>query len=240
MSAFVSIFRRELIAYLRSYLGWTVAALALLAMGVLFVAFSGKTPLPGEMLAQFFRYASVVTGATATILSIRLVSEERQTGSMVLLSTSPVREGEIIAGKFFAALAFLTLILSLSAYIPLLVQSEGKITIAQVLIGYLGMALFGAATLAIGIFASSLVKQQLAAAAIAATILGLMSVLYRLSGELSDPMKLLFAELDLWRLHFERSFMRGIFNSKDIFHYLAFTYFFLLLAVKTLEAKRWQ
>ncbi|HVK76707.1 MAG TPA: ABC transporter permease [Kofleriaceae bacterium] len=240
MNALITIFRRELSAYLRSYLGWIVASLALLAMGVMFVAFSAKTRLPGEMLAQFFMWASIVTGVAGIILSIRLISEERQTGSMVLLSTSPVRELEIVAGKFLAALAFLTLILALSSYIPLLIKSEGKISGGQILIGYVGLFLFGATSLAIGMFASSLVKQQLAAAAIGATILGLMAVLFRLSGELGDPMKFLFAELDVWWLHFERGFMRGVFNLKDVVYYVAVTYFFLLLAVKTLEAKRWQ
>jgi ABC-2 type transport system permease protein len=240
MRALVTIFRRELGAYLRSYMGWIVASLALLAMGVLFAAFSRSTRLPGEMLAQFFMWASIVTGVAGIILSIRLLSEERQTGSMVLLSTSPVRETEVVLGKFLAALAFLTLILALSSYIPLLIKSEGKITGSQILVGYLGMFLFGATSLAIGLFSSSLVKQQLAAGAIGATIIGLMAVLFRLSGALGEPMKLVFAELDVWWLHYERGFMRGVFNLKDVVYYLAVTYFFLLLAVKTLEAKRWQ
>ena len=240
MRALLTIFKRELSAYVRSYLGWVIASLALLAIGVLFVAFSSKTRLPGELLAQFFMWASIVIGVAGIILSIRLISEERQSGSMVLLSTSPVREGEIIAGKFLAALSFLGLILLLSLYIPLLIKSEGKISGGQILIGYVGLFLFGATSLAIGTFASSLVKHQLAAAAIGATILGLMVVLFRLAGELSDPMKFFFSELDLWWLHFERSFMRGVFNLKDVVYYLAVTYFFLLLSVKTLEAKRWQ
>lgn len=244
MSTAITIFRRELGAYLRSYLGWIVAALALLSMGVLFTAFSARTRLASEMLAQFFMWGSIVTGVVAIILSIRLISEERQTGSMVLLSTSPVREVEIVFGKFLAAMAFLLLILVLSLYIPLLIQSEAKITNAQILIGYCGMFLFGATSLAIGLFASSLVKQQLAAAAIGAVILGLMAVMFRLGTAIGTTSEstatLILVELDVWWGHFEKSFMRGVFSLKDVVYYVAITYFFLLLSVKTLEAKRWQ
>ncbi len=244
MNPAIIIFRRELGAYVRSYLGWIVAALALFAMGVLFIAFSAKTRLASEVLAQFFMWASIVIGVVAIILSIRLISEERQTGSIVLLSTSPVREVEIILGKFLAALAFLTLILLLSLYIPLMIKSEAKVTGAQIFIGYAGMFLFGATSLAIGMFASSLVKQQLAAAAIGAAILAIMAVLFRLPPAIgSDPgstTTLILSELDVWWGHFEKSFMRGVFNLKDVVYYVAVTYFFLLLAVKTLEAKRWQ
>jgi len=57
-----------------------------------------------------------------------------------------------------------------------------------------------------------------------------------LEGNVRDVLQ----ELDLWWIHFQNGFMRGVLNLKDVVYYLAVTYFFLLLAVKTLEAKRWQ
>jgi ABC-2 type transport system permease protein len=240
MNASITIFKREMVSYLQSLAGRIVGALALLLMGVTFQVFGAKTQLSGEMLAQFFWGSSGVVMGTAIILSVRLVAEERQTGSLLLLNTSPVRETEIIVGKFFAAAAFLAIILAVSVYIPLLIKSEGKITGAQIFVGYLGLFLLGSATLAIGIFASTLAKQQIVAAVIGAAIVVLMLLLYQLSRKLDAPMKDILAEMDLWWIHFQQGFMKGVFNLKDAVYYVAVTYFFLLCSVKTLEMKRWQ
>jgi ABC-2 type transport system permease protein len=238
--ATITIFRRELGAYLRSPVGWIVAAVTLLLQGILFQVFAANKTLAGDMLSNFFLWSMVVVIIAGVILSIRLISDERQSGALILLSTSPVHEVEIIVGKFLAALAFLTLILLLSLYIPLLIKTEGKITAGQIFISYLGLFLVGGTALAIGLFASALARQPLIAAVVGAAITGLLAVFYQISKELDAPMKTIFAELDIWFLHFQGSFMRGIFELKDAAYYLGMIYFFLLLAVKTMEAKRWQ
>jgi ABC-2 type transport system permease protein len=212
----------------------------LFLQGILFQVFAARNTLAGDMLSNFFMWSSIVIIIAAIILSIRLISDERQSGALILLNTSPVREVEVVAGKFFAALAFLGLILLLSLYIPLLIKSEGKITPGQIAISYLGLFVLGSASLAIGLFASSLARQPLIAAVVGAAITGLLAVFYQLSRQLGAPMKTVFAELDIWWLHFQGGFMRGVFDLKDLVYYLAMTYFFLLLSVKTLEAKRWQ
>jgi ABC-2 type transport system permease protein len=238
--ATISIFRRELGAYVRSPVGWIIAALTLLLQGILFQVFASRNTLAGDMLSNFFMWSSIVIVVAGVILSIRLISDERQSGALLLLSTSPVREVEIIVGKFLAALAFLGLILLLSLYIPLLIKSEGKITPGQIAVSYLGLFLLGGASLAIGLFASCLARQPLIAAVVGAAITGLLAVFYQFSRLLDAPMKTVFAELDIWWIHFQGGFMRGIFDLKDLVYYLAMIYFFLLLSVKTLEAKRWQ
>lgn len=238
--ATITIFRRELGAYLRSPVGWIIAAVTLLLQGILFQVFAARNTLAGDMLSNFFMWSSIVVVIAGVILSIRLISDERQSGALLLLNTSPVRETQVVAGKFLAALAFLGIILLLSLYIPLLIKSEGKITRGQIAVGYLGLFLLGGASLAIGLFASSLARQPLIAAVVGAAIAGLFAIFYQLSRLLDAPMKTVFAELDIWWLHFQGGFMRGIFDLKDLVYYLAMTYFFLLLSVKTLEAKRWQ
>ena len=144
MRAIYMIFRREFAAYLRSIMGWIVVGVALLAMGITFQAFGYKSALASEMLQQFFWSSSGVVMIISVILSFRVIAEERQSGSMMLLSTSPVRESAIVVGKYLATLAFLTVILVLSSYIPLLIKGQGKITGAQIFVGYLGLWLLGA------------------------------------------------------------------------------------------------
>jgi ABC-2 type transport system permease protein len=236
------IFRRELGAYLRSPVGYVIAALLLLVCGILFQAkaLGGGKQLSAMVLQRFFEFMSGTTVVAAIALSIRLVAEERQTYTLVLLNTSPVKDFEIILGKFLAAFVFLSGIVLLSIYMPLLIQVNGKISTGQIAVGYLGLLLIGAAALAIGLFASSLVRHQVVAAALGAALAGAMYLLYELAAVLSPPLSGVFQDLGLWHSHFAGSFMQGIFSLKDLVYYLALTYFFLLLAVKTMEAKRWQ
>jgi ABC-2 type transport system permease protein len=174
------------------------------------------------------------------LLSFRLLAEERQNHSMILLNTSPVRDVDIVLGKFFAALTFLAIIIALSIYMPLLIKVNGKITWTQIFVGYLGLLLYGSAVLAIGLFASSLTRQQIIAALVGALILAVMHLLWQLARVVDSPFKEVFQQLDIWWIHYQQGFGRSILNLKDIVYYLAVTYFFLLLAVKTLETKRWQ
>lgn len=241
MQAIRIIFRRELGAYLRSPFGWVIAAILLFIDGILFqgYAMSGEQ-LSAIVLERYFYYASLMPLFGGVLLSFRLLSEERQNGSMVLLNTSPVRDSDIVLGKFFAALAFLAILLLLSVYMPLMIKVNGKITGAQILVGYLGLLLCGAATLAIGMLGSALTRQQLIAAVAAAAMVAIMCFIHLLSSKVDPPVHDVLDQIDLWWVHYQYGFMKGVLNLKDVVYYVATTYFFLLLSIKTLEAKRWQ
>jgi ABC-2 type transport system permease protein len=241
MRAISIIYRRELGAFLRSPFAWVIAAILLLFGGILFQAHAmAGEQLSAMVLERYFWLMSGVVMFAGVLLSFRLIAEERQTHSMVLLTTSPVRDTEIVIGKFLAALTFLAIFLALSFYMPLLIKVNGKVTFGQVLVGYLGLFLLGAAVLAIGVFASALAKNQLIAAVVAAAIVAVMVVLFPLAKRLDPPVRDVLKEVDMWWIHFQTGFMRGVFNLKDFIYYIAVIYFFLLLSVKTLEAKRWQ
>lgn len=241
MRATSIIYRRELGSYLRSPITWVIAAVLLLAQGIFFQAWALRgEQLSAMVLERYFFIASFVIGAAGIIFSFRLIAEERQNHSMVLLSTSPVRDYEIVLGKFFAALTFLAITLALSIYMPILIKVNGKISGAQIFVGYIGLFLFGAVSLAIGIFASSLTKHQFLALVIAAVLLIVLGNVFQLASKLDAPVRDVVEQIDLWWVRFQGSFMKGILNLKDVIFYVCMTYFFLLLAVKTLEAKRWQ
>jgi len=241
MRAISIIYKRELAAYVRSPFGWIVAAVIVLAQGILFEAYA----LPGEQLSaivleRFFWASSGTTMILAVILSFRLIAEERQNHTMVLINTSPVRDRDIVLGKYFAALTFMIATLALSIYIPFLIKVEGKVTAMQIVVGYLGLGLLGSAVLAIGLFASATTRMQLVAALVAAGITFLMVVIFKLASVLDSPVRDVLEQVDLWWIHFQNGAMRGVLNLKDVVAYVASTYFFLLLAIKTMEAKRWQ
>jgi len=241
MRATSIIYRRELGRYLRSPIGWIIAALMLLIAGILFQS----QALPGDnlsaiVLEKFFYFATAIPMFCGVLLAFRLIAEERQNHSMVLLKTSPIRDTEIVLGKFFAALTFLAIILALSIYMPLLIKVNGKITGMQIFVGYFGLFLYGAAVLSIGVFASALTSNQIVAALLGAVFVAIMMLLFVLAKRLDAPVQDVLEQVDLWWIHYQGGFMRGVLNLKDVLYYLGVTYFFLLLAVKTLEAKRWQ
>jgi ABC-2 type transport system permease protein len=241
MRAIRIIYRRELGTYLRSPFGWVIAAILLLINGILFQGYAmAGEQLSAMVLERFFYYASAMPLFGGVLLSFRLLSEERQNHSMVLLSTSPVRDSDIVLGKFFAALTFLAILLALSVYMPIMIKINGKVTSAQLLVGYFGLLLVGAATMAIGLFGSALTRQQLIAAVTSSAMVALLCFIHLLANKVDPPLKDVIEQVDLWWVHYQYGFMKGVLNLKDVVYYLAATYFFLLLSIKTLEAKRWQ
>jgi ABC-2 type transport system permease protein len=182
---------------------------------------------------------SGLVAIAAIALSIRLIAEERQAGTLVLLSTSPVKEWEIVIGKFLSAFVFLAAITVASFYMPLLIMVNGKISIGQVLVGYLGLLLIGSACLAIGVFATSLTRHQLVAAVVGSALTGIMFLFWQLSQVLEPPLSRVFAGLAIHARHFI-GFQTGVLHLRDVVYYLAVTYFFLLLAIKAMEVKRWE
>lgn len=232
---------RELRAYARSPLGYIIVAAVLLIDGLLFygVALGSGARLSAEVLRDFFWVASGTTMVASVLLSMRLLAEERQTGTVVLLTTSPIRDSEIVAGKFLSAFTIVLVLTALSAYMPALIFVNGKVSIGQILVGYLGLALLGAASVAIGLVGSALAKNQVLAVIIGASILVTMLLLWML-GKVTDPPVSDF--IIRLALHNERQrpFMFGLLKLDNVVYYLAVTFFFLLSATKVLEARRWR
>lgn len=240
MSTSLLIARREAYAYLRSPLGAAIVAGVLLIDGLYFY-WSGLTRklLSAEVLQEFFYGASGTTMIAAVILSMRLLSEERQAGTFTLLNTAPVRDVEIVIGKFLAAFVVLVVMTALTAYMPLLIGVNGKVSLGHVLVGYLGLILLGSAATAIGLFASALARSQVVAAIIGAALLGVLILQWMVAKAVDPPLNAFMSGLALHHENF-RPFMQGILEFRTVVYYVIVTYFFLLAATKVLEARRWR
>jgi gliding motility-associated transport system permease protein len=231
---------RELRSYLRSPLGWVVAAAMLLLDGLLFQVGAMSGPrLSAQVLADFFYYISGVTMIGAIALSMRLIAHEREKGTLVLVNTAPVKDSQIILGKFLALFTFLFCVTLVTAYMPALIFVNGRVSIGHILVGYLGIVLLGAAAVSIGLFASAFARTQVIAAVLGAALLGVMILLW-MAAKVSDPPVNSF--LSSMAIHHERQrgFMTGVLRFDNVVYYVAVTYFFLLAAIKTLEARRWR
>ncbi len=231
---------REIGAYARSLLGWAIAAAALLVEGIYFSAFGlTGTRMSADVLREFFNGASGVTMIVAVLMSIPLLAGERESGTLVLLNTAPIKDVEIVAGKYLAAFVMISVVTLLSLYMPLLIFVNGKVSLGHIAVGYAGIMSLGSAALAIGIFASALSRSQVMAAILGGLLLAVMVTLWLLA-KVADPPVAGF--LSALALHHQRQFpfMTGVLKLENVVYYVAVTYFFLLAAVKTLEARRWR
>jgi ABC-2 type transport system permease protein len=240
VNAVLLVARRELYAYLRSPLGFSIVAASLLIEGLWFHLNGLSRPLlSAEVLQEFFNGASGTTMVAAIVLSMRLLAEERQTGTITLLNTAPVRDVEIVLGKFLSAFLVIVLMTLLTLYMPLLILVNGKVSWGHVAVGYLGVLLLGAAVTAIGLFASALARSQVIAAIVGAAVLVVLLLQWLVARAVEPPLNTFLARLALHHENF-RPFMQGVLELRGVVFYLAVTYFFLLAATKTLEARRWR
>ncbi len=240
MSGVWLIAKREFLSYSRSPLGAVIIAVALLINGILFYVDSiSQQLLSGEALAKFFFNSSGLTAIAALLLSFRLIAEERQTKTFTLLNTSPISGAEIVLGKFVSAFVMVALLTVLSIYMPILLYVTGKVSLGHIGVGYVGLFLIGAASTAIGLFASSLTKHQVIAVITGAGILALLFVMWMVATVTEAPLNDYLGGLAFHHLNF-RSFQLGILELRGVVYYLVVTYVFLLAATKVLEARRWR
>lgn len=235
------IVRRELGSYFRSIRGYVIAALILLVDGLLFNVFAvgSSARYSTDVLSDFFYVSSGVVMIASVFIAMRLVAEERQSGSLPLLTTSSLTDGEIIFAKFLSAYFFLLILTAATIYLPLFIFVNGKISLGHIFAGYLGLALIGAATTAIGTFGSAISNSQIVAAVISAVIIVFMLAQWMLARLVEGPLGDIIGYLSLHDKHF-RPFMQGSVSLKDILFYLCATAFFLLLARNSLEGRRWK
>lgn len=232
---------RELNAYLRTPSGYIIAASVLLVDGLLFNALAvGDEPrYSADVLQIFFANAAAMVMVAAVLFSMRFLAEERSRGTQVLLMTSPIREGEIVLGKFLASLVFLSVLIVLSLYLPALIFVNGKVSVGHIAAGYIGMILLGATTLAIGLFASSLVRNPFLGVLLAAVFVTLLELSWFVGSIADPPLTDLLAYLAPYRKHF-RPFQKGLVQLSDIVFYFSVTYFFLFASTRALQSQRWQ
>jgi len=236
----LTIARRELYAYLRSPLGSAIIAGALLVDGILFYFDSlDQKRLSAQLLTQFFYDSSAATMIAGLLLAMRLLAEERQSGTITLLNTAPIRDRDIVLGKFLSSFGMLTLLNLLTIYMPLMVYVRGKVSVGHIAVGYLGLILLGAAVTSIGLFASSLARSQVVAAIIGAAMGGAFILLWVVARAVDPPFNTFFSGLALHHENY-RPFMNGTLQFDRVAYYLMITYFFLLAATKVLEARPWR
>lgn len=162
--------KRDFAAYLNTFWGWGILSLALAIDGVLFnVLGMGKTAkYSADILQQFFYLTGGILLIIAVPVTMRLFAEERQTGTMVILETSPLSDRQLVLGKYLSGMLFVGMFCLCTAYLPSFIFVNGKVGWPEIGVGYLGLLLMGSAGVAIGTWASAVSRNQIFSAVLGA------------------------------------------------------------------------
>jgi len=226
---------REFKSYLASPMAYVVTGIFLVLTGFLFSISSAtyfETSIRG-----FLGTGSLLLLLLASVLTMRLLAEERKMGTLELLLTAPVRGSEVIVGKFLGSLGILTAMLALTFYYPIILMWFGDPDWGPIATGYLGLFLLGSASLAVGLFASSLTSNQIVAAVVAGGILFALWFLGMAADLLPEALGEVIVYFSL--SHYFPDLMRGVIDTRGIIYYLSITVLFLFLAIRSLESSRW-
>src|SRR5439155_17935599 len=154
-------------------------------------------------------------------LTMRLLAEEQRTGTIELLLTSPVRDTELVVGKFVAGLGLVASMLALTVFYPILLSIYGSPDRAGIIGGYVGALLFGAAAVAVGLLTSALTSNQIVAAILCFAILLVLWAIDGLGGLAGGTAGAVLSYVAMYS-HFT-DLSRGVINSQDVVYFLSIT-----------------
>jgi ABC-2 type transport system permease protein len=229
---------KEIGTYLSSPMAYIVSAIFIALSGASFTTYLAQTSYSDTSIRGFLETGQLLILLFSALLTMRLISEERKLGTWELLLTAPVREYEIVLGKFFSCLLVLAGMLILTLYFPLLLLIFGDPDTGPILTSYLGLFLLGSASVAIGIFASSLTPNQIVSAVVAGGILFGLWFLGMVGSLIPEPLGEILSYFSLSE-HFP-GFVRGVVDTRDLVYYLSVTAVFLFLSVRSIETERWR
>jgi len=241
MKEMLLVARRDLASYLNSYWGYVVIAAVLMTDGLLFNAFAlGDQPkYSTKVIEEFFYFSFGLTCIASVFMTMRAVAEEKQTGTIVLVDSSPLSASQYIGGKYIAALAMMAILILGTAYMPALVFVNGKVSYGQIFTGYFGLLLVAGAATAIGLFMSAAANSQLVAAFLTAATLGFFVISWILAKVVDPPLKDIVEYLSFYDRHF-RGFGRGQIHTESVIYFVSVAFAFLTMATRLLAMRRWQ
>jgi len=240
--SFVPVYKKELKSYFTSPVIYTVLTVFLAIAGyffysnILMIVLLQGSSVRVNLWEYTFNDMRFIMILLLPLITMRLFAEEKKHGTIELLFTSPLRDREIVWGKYCACLSVLATIFVLTLLYPLLFKSMFYVDVGPVVAAYLGLFLLGATFLSCGLFVSSLTENQIVAAI--GTFGVLVSLWFVENYQGAEGLPIIDA---LTRLSFQKhfySFKRGVINTKDIIYFVTVCLFFIFLTLKTLDVRK--
>ena len=246
MNAIAVIARNEMRRIFVSPLAWAVLAVVQLILGFVFINLLIDYARNAETADQFtgvadyigaglYGFSTIILLLVMPLMTMRLFAEERRSGSLTLLLSSPASLIEIVLGKFLGLVSFMLAMLALLAVMPLSLLPGTALDLGRIAAGLLGLFLMMLAFGAAGLFVSSLTREPTIAAVGGFGLLLLVWLMQILAYQ-DFPFAGVFGYLSLIG-HYD-NLRRGIFNSGDVVYYVLFTGLFLWLTVQRLDLER--
>ena len=232
------LFKKELMAYFNSPIAYIFIGVFLIVGNWLF--FKNFFLIGQASLRAYFDLLPWIFLFLSPAITMRLWAEEKKSGTIEFLLTLPVTDWQVVLAKFFGALVFLFSALLLSISLPITVAVLGDVDFGPIIGGYVGALFLGGAYLALGLFISSLTKNQIIAfmlglvACFTAFIIGADFVLIGAPQFLVPILKFLGLGS-----HFN-NIAKGIIDSKDVIYYFSFIFIFLWLNARVIESRGWK
>ena len=228
---------KELQVYFTTPTAYIIGAMFLIYAGIIFVL-DITSQTPEASVRSFILPSSTFFILLSPLLTMRLLAEEQKLGTMELLLTAPVRDWEVVIGKYLASLGALIATIALTVYYVIMIYSFGDPDTGPVLSAYLGVILYGAAALSIGLLASSLSSNQLVSSVVGMGTLLVLTFVDEIGARLSGVPADIINNISL-RVHFS-DFSRGIIDTSNIVYYISIIAVVLFLTVRSLETRRWR
>jgi ABC-2 type transport system permease protein len=250
-----AIYRRELLYFFNSTVAYVVITVFVLISGYFFYNLLGYFNLASVQVMQnpaamgglnltegvvrpLFGNISTIMILILPLLTMRLLSEERRSGTAELLFTFPISDWDALLGKYLATMTVYLTMLALTTLYPLILTKHASPETGPILTGYVGLILLGAAFVAMGLFFSSLSENQLVAGVSTFGCGLLFLIIAWLAPFVTPAAATVLNQLSILE-HFN-SFSKGFLDISDIAYYLNFTAFFLFLAARVLDSNRWR
>jgi len=235
MKKVVPIFRREIFAYFFSPVAYIVITVFLLITGWIFT--SEMFLANDSSLRSVFSFIPFIFLFFVPAITMRLLSEERKSGTIELLFTMPISDIEIVLGKYLAGLGLLVAALLFTLPYALTIMALGEPDLGMLVTGYVGLILMGAAYVAIGTFASTISSNQVVSFIIAFLIIFVLWLLNKFLMLMPPALVPFFQYLSI-DYHYN-NISRGVIDSRDVTYYLSVVVVMLSLAKLSLESRKW-
>lgn len=235
---------KEFGSYFASPIAYVVTAVFLVITGFFF-AISVTKPLADASIRDFVSISQFILWFIIPALTMRLFAEEQKLGTLEMLLTAPVRDVEVVLGKYLASLGVLLAMLLPTLYFAALLYWFGNPDTGPILSGYLGLVLMGAALLTIGLFASSLTSNQIIAFVVGAGIILVLLFIDGVGGlPGANPPVFVQRLVAVFQYASIRTHLvdlsRGVIDTRDLVYYVVLTAVGLFLTVRSLETRRWR
>lgn len=227
---------REFRGYFNGPVAYIVVCVVLLLLGVFF--WNTFFLMDRATVRDMFDLMTLFLILAAPAMTMGLLAEEKRTGTIELLITMPVKDSEVILGKYLGVMGLYGVLLLLTVAYPISVSTLGDLDWGPVIGGYVGLLFQGGAMLAIGLLASSWSNNQLVALFLGAAICFAFWIINRFLPFLPQGAASVFEWLS-FDYHF-RSMARGVIDSRDVIYFISIIGFALLLAFRSVESRRWR